>query len=761
MHQAARVTCGMRRKNQRMSLQYLTNVNPPPAESVLQYDVEPGIVYVSTPTESMYADLTITVYNPTSAPVNCMKFQIGFVADADSDALVNVADITKVVPVSDQNTWSLNSSGWDGGNPNLYLYNFEPSGISEYLPLAAGESFVFHLNQVKIVTSEGIAPLTIVETTGRSMSDRKVVRGSIGLNKTVGALSITSFNVSPAEPIIPGTPVVLSWEITGADQWRVYDVEAAVLLYDSTSTTEPNLMSWPVAPQQLAPPRDTFYLLVARSGQLFNMRVAAAMVMAAHFIANPTAEPSTINPGGTSMLHWTTKWASRITISAPGLHTEQFNAPPGQYDVFPDAPGNQFEVKPNYTVPYTLTVAGPGNSSDTKQVMVAVNLPTPSVTSFEISPNPPVAFNGQNLYLSWQSLYGYNATLGQRIRGTGKIINLQDVPLNASGFAVTPAGISDFILTIYGDEAATAEITGIEWVGVTKVGHNPSALLFDGSYIWVACHDDKTVSKIDPTSMAVVGTYSVPYSPTGLAFDGTYIWVANDFTVGGGFTTTVTKLKASDGSNAGNVTVGNAPMSVAFDGNNIWVANAADSTVMKLNPQNGSVLATFGVGQTPVAVLFDGWHIWTANSDSNSVSKLPLEGNTVLGTYKVGNNPNSLTSDGTNIWVANQNDGTVTKLRASDGSVLGNFTLDAKIDPTLTAAAFDGKNVWIGGFDSSGKYWLFVLNPDGSLLFDPIHLSIYDSDLYHPTALVFDENNMWVALYDTPAQDLIDYVMKL
>jgi YVTN family beta-propeller protein len=744
-----------------MSLQYLTNINPPPTESVLQYDVEPGLVYISTSTESMYADLTITVYNPTSTPVNCIEFQLGFIAGADASALTAVNDITNVVPVSDQNNWGLDSAGWDGSNPNLYLFNFEPSGISEYLPLAANESLVFHLNQIKIVASEGIAPFTIIEKTGTSKPKQVSVRGSIGLNKMAGNLSIQSFTVSPPEPIIPGTAILLSWELTGADQWRVYDVEAAVLLYDSQTPGEQNLMSWPVAPQQLAPPRNTFYLLVARSGQLFNMRVAAAMVMDSHFLADPTAEPSTINPGETAVLHWTTKWASQITISAPGMNTEQFNAPPGQYDVFPDAPGNKFEVKPNYTVPYTLSVAGPGKSSDTKQVTVAVNLPAPSVTSLEISPNPPIVFNGQDLYLSWQSLYGYNATLGQRVRGTGKIINLQDVPLNASGFAVKPIGISDFILTIYGDKAATAEITGIEWVGATRVGHYPSALLFDGNHIWVANHNDNTVSKIDPVSMAVVGTYSVPYSPTGLAFDGTYIWVANDFTVSGGFTTTVTRLKASDGSAAGNVAVGNAPMSVAFDGNHIWVANAADSTVMKLNPQTGSVLATFSVGETPLALLFDGAHIWTANSDGNNVSKLPLDGNTVLGTYKVGQSPNSLTSDGTNIWVANQNDGTVTKLRASDGSVLGTFTLDAQLEPTLTAAAFDGKNVWIGGFDAKGYYWLFVLNPDGSLLFSPIHLSIYDSDLYHPTALVFDENNMWVALYDTPTQDLLDYVLKL
>src|ERR1041385_160179 len=126
-----------------MSLQFLTNINPPPAQSMLQYDVEPGAVYVSTSTEYMYADLTLTVFNPTSAPVNCLEFQFGFLAGANGDSLTNVADVTSVQPASDQGNWSVNSAGWDSTNPNLYVFTFEPSGISEYQPLDPNQSLVF------------------------------------------------------------------------------------------------------------------------------------------------------------------------------------------------------------------------------------------------------------------------------------------------------------------------------------------------------------------------------------------------------------------------------------------------------------------------------------------------------------------------------------------------------------------------------------------------------------------------------------------
>src|SRR5436190_9966748 len=155
----------------RMTLQFVPNATPPPAQSILQYDVEPGTVYASTATESMYANVTITVYNSTSAPINCRQFQFGFIADAlAGDALTTANDIGAITPVSDQNAWSLSSSGWDTAQPNRYLYNFEPSGIDDYLPLDANQSLVFHLNQVKIVTGEGVAPFSIIETTGTARS---------------------------------------------------------------------------------------------------------------------------------------------------------------------------------------------------------------------------------------------------------------------------------------------------------------------------------------------------------------------------------------------------------------------------------------------------------------------------------------------------------------------------------------------------------------------------------------------------------------
>ncbi len=122
-----------------MSLQFLTNDNPPPAQSLLQYDVEPGVVFLSHDGQDFYANLTITVFNPTNNAVDCMEFQFGFLAGAPSGNLTTPTAAGEVT-ASDQNDWSITNEGsFSGsGNPNLYLFTATPSGISDYSELTGG-----------------------------------------------------------------------------------------------------------------------------------------------------------------------------------------------------------------------------------------------------------------------------------------------------------------------------------------------------------------------------------------------------------------------------------------------------------------------------------------------------------------------------------------------------------------------------------------------------------------------------------------------
>src|SRR5436190_4707270 len=121
-----------------MSLQYLTNSNPPPDQSALAYDVEPHTVFISTGREPMYANLTVTVANTSTATINCMEFQFGLLAGAATGNLTTVGEAASFTAASQQDEWTITARGSFSSlsNPHLYLFTATPSGTGNYLPVA-------------------------------------------------------------------------------------------------------------------------------------------------------------------------------------------------------------------------------------------------------------------------------------------------------------------------------------------------------------------------------------------------------------------------------------------------------------------------------------------------------------------------------------------------------------------------------------------------------------------------------------------------
>jgi DNA-binding beta-propeller fold protein YncE len=76
--------------------------------------------------------------------------------------------------------------------------------------------------------------------------------------------------------------------------------------------------------------------------------------------------------------------------------------------------------------------------------------------------------------------------------------------------------------------------------------------------------------------LSVGGTYPVETAPVRVAFDGTCIWVANRDSK------SVTKLR-TDGTQVGlgSYATGLQPYGLAFDGANIWVANFGSDSLSK------------------------------------------------------------------------------------------------------------------------------------------------------------------------------------
>jgi hypothetical protein len=715
-----------------MSLQYLTNANPPPKQSALQYDVEPGTVFISNGNQQLYANFSITVTNTGGETVNCIEFQFGFLAGAAGGNLTSASDAGVVTPASDQNEWGIVNSGFvNNSNPHLYLFTAAPSGIDNYLPLAAGASLVFHLPDVVIDESvgEGTAPFTIIEQTGTGRRNKQTVQGTLDITKQTSSLSTTSFVADPPTPINPGTPIELSWKVAGSDHWQLYDATTATLLYDSNTGTPKNLTEWPISPQQLKPQKNTTYQLVAWAGQLYTVAPPVDVtVMAAEFTQQATANPSTVNaPGDQSMLHWETQWASQLVISAPNFKTVTLDAPSGQYDTFPKAPGNLYAVNPDANTNYTLQIFGPSNSHDTQQVSVSVESPPPLIT---LAASSSFADPGQSTSLSWQTSYADGGVyLSQRSPGQAPTQRIL-VQNSASDYPVQPSGIVTYILTAFGAGGTTsAEVMIVERAGHISA-NQPFIWTFDGSYIWLVYQPDGPVlatlrasdlnfQQFQEGGYSCVtfahgwmwalalfpgydnelngwtgsgGSYAgststAPFKATSLVSDGTYLWAADDNEM----------IRLDWGLPYGDaIPVGCGPSGLVFDGENMWAYQTGSGVVTKIRASDATIVGHYTVGTNLSAIFFDGTYIRVADADSKSVMRIRIGDGGIEGTpVKTGAVVTQFAFDGETLWMANNANSQVLGLRASDESIVTAISINDEPGGTTITILYDGTYLWV------------------------------------------------------------------
>ncbi len=124
----------------------------------------------------------------------------------------------------------------------------------------------------------------------------------------------------------------------------------------------------------------------------------------------------------------------------------------------------------------------------------------------------------------------------------------------------------------------------------------PYVLAYDGANIWATNCGGNAVTKVRPSDGTILGSFPVGSCNSALVFDGTNIWVGAH---------NIVKLRASDGANLGSFDIGNTDQNpsqgLAFDGTNIWAPNtgtnsAPGNTVKKLRASDGQILGTFTVG---------------------------------------------------------------------------------------------------------------------------------------------------------------------
>ncbi|MDX6612702.1 MAG: hypothetical protein QOD75_1888 [Blastocatellia bacterium] len=683
-----------------MQSQLINDDSPSPTpQFILQYTVNPDIVYVSSDSEEMLVNLTIAVFNPTSAAVNCQSFQFGIYIGTAEEQLAPTS--VGIQLTTEQSQWSTNAEPETQGN--LYWYTAVPASGVASEPLASGDTFIFRLENISVNNVEGVSQFMIFEATD---GDPDGVQGALPLTKEQGSLAIEYFNVTPPTPVAPGAEVNLSWKVNAAEYWQLYNTLLSELLYDSRQHPQPQ-MNWTATPDE-----QTEYELFAYAGQFVAVRSAVAQVANPRFVDDfpPTANPGSVDSGTASVISWKTADTQYVIVTAAEYTSGQVDSSSGS---------GELQVNPQLTTTYEVTTySADGQSGEALNVTVSVN--PPLIKIFNATPQSFAP--GQPVTLSWET-----ESVTELVLNPGG----ESLPITPPSYVVYPKGQVVYQLTAYGEEPSfeSGPVTVTQQLETFQAGEVPQALAYDGTYLWIANAYANTVTRLLLADGSSQGSFPCGVSPSSLAYDGTYLWVAN------GGVNQVTRLLAADGSNQGTFTVGNYARAVVYADPYIWVANFQDNTVSRLLTADGSNHGTFPVGNTPQALAYDGTCIWVGSCfDSNTVTRILAADGSNQGSFTAGYNPQSLAYDGTHIWVVNSQDNTLTRLLATDGSNQGTFP----VGHSPLGIAYDGTCIWTA--NSSDNTVTRLLVTDGS------NQGTFQVGNY-PYTLTYDGTYIWVANY--------------
>jgi YVTN family beta-propeller protein len=252
-----------------------------------------------------------------------------------------------------------------------------------------------------------------------------------------------------------------------------------------------------------------------------------------------------------------------------------------------------------------------------------------------------------------------------------------------------------------------------------STGTNLYVIASDGKYLWCTSKnqdnagnnpDNHSVIQIDITSLTSQFKYITigndGANPTALVSNGTNVWViiSNE--------NRVAQIDIASGTVIKYISVGNNPTAISVDTKYVWVANRGSNTVTQINIASGTVIRSIKVGTNPSSISSDGIYVWVANYGSNNVSQIYIETGYVVNTILVGSNPNSISSDGKYVWVANYNSNSVSQITIdghSTGNKITNISLDGT-NPSPLSITSDGLYVWVTA--TNGKVYK-ITNPLG------------------------------------------------
>ncbi len=187
--------------------------------------------------------------------------------------------------------------------------------------------------------------------------------------------------------------------------------------------------------------------------------------------------------------------------------------------------------------------------------------------------------------------------------------------------------------------------------------------------------------------------WEVGRTPSALAFDGTFIYVASKLD------NNVQRIRASTGQFEGAPITDSisAPTALVYDGTFVHVANSGGPSISRIRASTGEVETEVGLGCNPIAMVYDGTYLYVACSGSKFLKKLFAATYANGGTIDMISNPAAMVYDGSSVYVT-----TVNPLPAAQGEIK-RINSDTTIDTVAStpgtalqdrAMAFDGTFIY-------------------------------------------------------------------
>jgi streptogramin lyase len=251
--------------------------------------------------------------------------------------------------------------------------------------------------------------------------------------------------------------------------------------------------------------------------------------------------------------------------------------------------------------------------------------------------------------------------------------------------------------------------------GGAKVGTTPGDIEADGTTLWVANFDDRTLQSIDASTGEAGRAFGgLSGNPSVLAVGGGYVWVgifqggalridptqnnaATPVEVGTGVGGIVVGLDAVwvtdsqqnallkiDPANPTSIQTfpldaGGSPLGVAVGAGSVWVAESLKGTVVRVNPDTGAIEQSIPLLKgNPTDIAFGQGYVWVTDFSDDSVTRIDPKDNLPTSITNVGNGPSGIWAGPEGVWVATSLDGSVTEIRGTRVARkvhLGNFTV--------------------------------------------------------------------------------------